>query len=110
MQTAAEMDQVVSEAVRRLVQAVDPEKIIVFGSRARGDFGQDSDLDLLIVKASKEPRHRRVVPAYRALRGIGVPKDILWYTPEEIADWAEVVNHVICRALTEGKVVYEKRP
>ncbi len=102
-------ETVLAEIVRRLVEAVDPDRIVLFGSRARGDSRPDSDLDLLIVKDSAEPRHRRVVPAYRALRGLGIPKDIVWYTPQELADWAGVVNHLVRRALNEGRVLYEKR-
>jgi len=102
-------ETVLAEVVRRLVEAVDPDRILLFGSRARGDSRPDSDLDLLIVKDSVEPRHRRLIPAYRALRGLGVPKDIVWYTPQEFADWAGVVNHLVWRALNEGHVLYEKR-
>ena len=97
------------EVVRRLVAELDPDRIIMFGSRARGDHRPDSDLDLLLVKDSSEPRHRRVIRAYRALRGLGIPKDILWYTPDEVADWAGVVNHVISHALKDGRTLYEKR-
>jgi len=110
MDTAKAGDTVLSEVVRRLVEAVDPDRIILFGSRARGDHRPDSDVDLLIVRDSTEPRHRRVIRAYRALRGLGISKDILWYTPQEVADWAGVINHVICRALNDGLVLYEKRP
>ncbi len=102
-------ETVLGEIVRRLVEAVDPDVIVLFGSRARGDSRPDSDLDLLIVKDSAEARHRRLIPAYRALRGLGIPKDIVWYTPQEVADWAEVVNHLVWRALNEGRVLYEKR-
>jgi len=102
-------EPVLAEIVRRLVEAVDPDRIVLFGSRAGGDPRPDSDLDLLIVKDAAEPCHRRVVPAYRALRGLGVPKDIVWYTPEEFADWAGVVNHLVWRAVNEGRVLYEKR-
>ena len=102
-------ETVLAEVVRRLVEAVNPDKILLFGSRARGDSRSDSDLDLLIVKDSVEPRHRRAVPAYRALRGLGVPKDIVWYTPQEVTEWAGVVNHLIWRALSEGRILYEKR-
>lgn len=97
-----------AEIVRRLVEAVDPDKIILFGSRARGDFAGHSDVDLLIVKSSREPRHRRAGQAYNALSGIGVPKDILWYTPEEIEEWSDVKYHVATRATQEGRVLYEK--
>jgi len=103
-------EALLAEAVRCLVDAVDPDRIILFGSRARGDSGPDSDLDLLIVKASDAPPHIRDVQAYRALSGLGASKDVLWYTPEEVEDWAGVCNHVVARALREGKVIYEKRP
>ncbi len=95
--------------MRRLVEALNPDRIILFGSRARGDHRPDSDLDLLIIRDSAEPRHRRTIRAYRALRGLGISKDILWYTPEEVAEWAGVVNHVICHALSDGLVLYETR-
>jgi predicted nucleotidyltransferase len=100
---------VLSAVVNRLVEALDPERIILFGSRARGDHQSDSDLDLLIVAESGEPRHRRAVRAYRALRGLGVPKDVLWFTPHELDEWSGVKNHVVHRALSEGRVLYEKR-
>jgi predicted nucleotidyltransferase len=92
------------EIVSRLVKAVDPDRIIMFGSRARGDARVDSDLDLLIVKDSKELRHRRAIPAYNALSELGVPADIIWRTAAEIAEWSRVPNHVTTRAMREGKV------
>ncbi|PYS36667.1 MAG: hypothetical protein DMG14_23975 [Acidobacteria bacterium] len=101
-------DAKLHEIVRRLVEAVDPDRIVMFGSRARGDARPDSDLDLLIIKDSIEPRHRRAIPAYYALAGLGIPTDILWRTAAEIAEWARVPNHVTTRAIREGKVLYER--
>jgi predicted nucleotidyltransferase len=101
---------VLEEIVRRLVAEIDPDRIILFGSRARGNAKPDSDVDLLLIKASDEPPHRRVIRAYRALRGLGVPKDVLWRTPEEIAEWSGVKNYVTTEAVREGKVLYEKQP
>ena len=102
-------DAVLADIVRCLVDAIDPDRIILFGSRARGDHRPDSDVDLIVIKASDDPPGRRDVRAYRALSRLPIPKDVLWYTPEEVKDWAEVRNHVISRALREGKVLYEKR-
>src|SRR6185503_11183659 len=99
-----------SEVVRRLVDAVDPDCIVLFGSRARGDARPDSDIDLLIIKDTDQPSYRRAIPAYQALSGLGVPKDIIWRTPAEVEDWSRVPNYVTTRALQEGKVLYEKRP
>lgn len=101
-------EAILSEIVKRLVEAVDPDKIILFGSRARGDTHAQSDVDLMIVKPSPEPLHRRCGAAYGALWGIGVPIDILWYTPEEIDEWSEVKYHVTTRATREGRVLYAK--
>ena len=97
------------EIVRRLVKAVDPDRIILFGSWARGDARPDSDVDLLIIKDSDQPAHRRTIPAYLALRGLGVPKDIIWRTPDEVGDWSAVANYVTTRAVREGKILYEKQ-
>src|SRR5437773_9861689 len=80
----------------------------MFGSRARGDARPDSDLDLLIIKDSDEPRHRRAIPAYGALAGLAIPTDIIWRTSAEIAEWSQVPNHVTTRAIREGKVLYER--
>ncbi len=63
-----------AEIIRRIVEAVHPDQIILFGSQARGDAGPDSDVDLLVVAPSDEPPHRRVVCLYRATRGSACPK------------------------------------
>ena len=98
----------VQEMVRRLAEAVRPERIILFGSHARGDAGPDSDVDLLVIASSELPPWRRTPPLYRLLAGAGLPKDLLWYTPEEVAEWQGVRSHFLTRALREGQVVYEK--
>ena len=104
-----DIDQsVLKRMVERLVAGVNPDRVVLFGSRARGDHRLDSDVDLLIIKHSDEPRHQRVRKAYQALRGIGVAKDVLWYTPSEIEEWSAVRNHITTRALREGKILYEK--
>lgn len=102
-------ESLLQEMVRRLVEAIDPDRIILFGSRARGDARPDSDVDLLVIKDSDEPPHRRVIPAYRALGGLSVPKDIIWRTPDEVEEWSGARNYVATRALREGRVLYEKR-
>ena len=96
------------EITQRLVAALDPDKVLLFGSRSRGDAREDGDVDLLIVKSSDEPRHLRAIPAYRALRGMGIPKDILWVTPDEIEQWRLISNHIVTRGMKEGKVLYDK--
>jgi len=101
-------ETVLGEIVRRLVEAVDPDRIILFGSRARGDARPDSDVDLLVVKDSQEGLGPRIVRAHSALMETGIPADVLWYTPQEVQGWADVRSHVVSRALREGRVLYEK--
>jgi predicted nucleotidyltransferase len=93
---------------QRIVERYHPDRLILFGSRARGNAGSESDFDLLIVAPSSEPRWRRSAPVYRALAGLGIPKDIIWWTPEEIAEWRGVNSHFINAVLREGTVLYEK--
>ena len=98
--------------VRAIVDAVDPEQVILFGSRARGADRADSDVDLLIV--SSEPfgagrsRYKEIVRAYEALSGMRVAKDILMYSRPEVEYWRDSLNHVVARALREGRVLYER--
>ncbi len=98
------------QIVQRLVNALDPEKIVLFGSRARGDAEPDSDVDLLLIKDSAELPWRRTVRAHAALAGVGIPLDILWRTPGEIEEWAEARNYITTRAMREGRVLYERQP
>jgi len=97
-----------SEIVARIREAVDPERVILFGSRARGEGNEASDLDILIVAPSNLPRWRRTPPIYGLLAGLGVPKDVVWWTSDEIEEWRGVRSHFINTALREGKVLYEK--
>lgn len=97
----------IEKMTQRIVERFHPQRIILFGSHARGDARSESDFDLLIVAPSDEVRWQRTVPVYRALAGLGVPKDIVWWTPEEIAKWRGVKSHFINTVLREGKVLYE---
>jgi len=77
--------EMLEQITRRIVEGFHPQRLILFGSRARGDERRDSDVDLLIVAPSAEPRWRRAVPVYRALAGLGVPKDIAPSFPAQYA-------------------------
>lgn len=87
-----------------------PEAIILFGSHATGTAGKDSDVDLLIIKAepfsSGDDRRREMVRLWRALSRFPVAKDILVYSRDEVERWRSSRNHVISRALREGRVLY----
>lgn len=73
----ARLDPSLQEIVRRLLAVGTPQKIILFGSRARGDARPDSDYDLLVIEPSNLPRYRRAARYRRALIGLAPGKDIL---------------------------------
>lgn len=106
--TATRMDEAIDEIVRRIVEAVHPDKIILFGSHARGEAREDSDVDLLVVGPSDEPNYERTGLLYSLLGGMGVSKDILWATPEELDYWRDARSHVFAVAQREGRVLYAR--
>jgi predicted nucleotidyltransferase len=95
------------QAVERLVEAFRPERIYLYGSRARGDSRVDSDYDLMVVVPSSElPPHRRAQVAYRLLYGLGIPKDIVVWTREEFDRYLPVVASLAATVVREGRVLY----
>jgi uncharacterized protein len=92
----------------KIVYAVSPEKIVLFGSYAYGKPDKNSDLDLLIVMNTELPKYKRAIPILKELSGIIVPKDIVVYTEKEIEEWADVPLAFITTALNQGKLIYEK--
>ena len=102
-------EDVTQDIVRRIVEAAQAEKIILFGSRARGDARPDSDFDVLVIKQSDEPRYWPSVPLYLALADLPVEVEVMVYTPEEVEEWSEVPLAFITTSVREGKVVYERQ-
>jgi predicted nucleotidyltransferase len=100
--------RLLEEVVRRIRAVGDPERIVLFGSRARGEAGPESDLDVLIVEPTDLPRYRRAPRYLRALVGVFPAKDVVVWTPDEIAAWAGVSNAFITTALREGRTLYER--
>ncbi len=101
-------EELLQEVVRRIVAVGGPEKIVLFGSHARGTARSDSDLDLLIIEESAMPRHRRAARYRLALLGLFPAKDIAVWTPAEVERWRDVSNAFITSILAEGKVLYER--
>lgn len=99
--------------VKEIVSEVDPETIVLFGSRARGEARADSDVDLLVIEKSpftaERSRYHTAGRLYRRLAGLGVAKDLLLYSREEVDRLADSLNHIVGRALREGRVLYERR-
>ena len=97
---------ILDEAVRRILTVVKPRRIILFGSAARETMGPDSDLDLLIVMPDSIHRRKTSVEIYKALRGIGVPKDVIVVTEQDVMTYRYNPSLVLKPALDEGKVLY----
>jgi uncharacterized protein len=96
------------QATTRLVDKFNPQRIILFGSHARGTADEHSDVDLLIVASFKGKRRTVVVEIDRALRGIGFARDIVLLTPEEFERDREIPGSVARPASKEGKILYER--
>ena len=98
------------QMVDTIVREASPEAIILFGSRARGDARPDSDIDLLIIETEpfspQRSRRKEAARLYMALRELAISKDILLYSRDEFEHWKNSINHVVGRALREGKVLH----
>lgn len=103
------VQEAIHEMVRRIVGRFHPEKIILFGSHARGTAGADSDADLLIVMQISGSKRKKSVEIDLALAGIGLPKDVIVVTPEEVERYRNTIGAIIYPALREGRVLYERR-
>jgi predicted nucleotidyltransferase len=97
----------IQEAVRRLVAASHPLRIIMFGSQSRGDGHQDSDLDLVVIEREVPDRVAEMIRLERALRGMVLPTDILVISEKDFKEWAETPGNVYYDAQRDGKVLYE---
>jgi predicted nucleotidyltransferase len=97
---------ILRDIIRRVVEAAQPDKIVLFGSAARGEMGPDSDVELLVIKGGKFDRWRISTAIYRHLSGADAPVDVVVVTPEEVERYRNTHCLVICPALKEGKVVY----
>jgi predicted nucleotidyltransferase len=96
------------EIVSRIVKRFHPERIILFGSHARGTAHTDSDVDLLIVMPVPNTRRRLATEIDLALVGIDIPTDVIVVTPEEVQRNKDRIGTIIRPVLREGKVLYER--
>ena len=98
--------------IRQMTQVITrqfkPERVILFGSQARGAGTKHSDIDFLVVLADVSNKRESAIQIRRALAKFPVAKDIIVTTPEEIKRRGNLVGSVLRSALQEGKVVYER--
>jgi predicted nucleotidyltransferase len=100
-------DPLLSEAVRRLVAGIAPRRIYLFGSRARGDDGADSDYDLLLVVGpGDEPRYTLARRAHELLWGLGISVDILVWSEEAFDSRLHLRASLPAVVLREGRLLH----
>lgn len=97
----------IQEAVRRLVVAAHPLKIILFGSRARGDAREDSDLDLLVIEREVTDRVAEMVRLNRVLKGLILPVELVVISERMFEEWSNTPGTIYYEAKREGEVLYE---
>ena len=99
----------ISVMVDRIVTQFHPLRIILFGSQARGDANETSDVDLMIVLSHIPNRYTTTFEIIHALSDMPIGKDIIVVTPSEIERDADVIGTIAYDALQEGKIMYEKK-
>jgi predicted nucleotidyltransferase len=97
-----------SEITRSIVEISDPDQIILFGSYARGDFGPDSDLDLLIIKDQVSSPREEAARIYRALAHMLISVDVVVVSKAYVQRYKDIIGTVVRPALREGKVIYAR--
>jgi len=99
----------IEQMVQRIVRQFHPERVILFGSHARGEGGPDSDVDLLVVMPVEGLKHKKQIEIRVALRDIRVPKDVIVTTPADFEWRKEVPGTIEYPAAREGKILYARR-
>lgn len=101
-------DAIIAEMVQRIVDGFQPEKIVLFGSHARGAARDDSDADLLVILRNPGSRRRARLKIRGALHGMGLAKDVFVASPEDVERDRDLAGTLIRPALREGKSLYER--
>jgi predicted nucleotidyltransferase len=99
--------ELLKRVVDRLVQGLHPDRIYLFGSHARGQAREDSDIDLLVVVSDSDlPRHRREALSYDLLWGLKTPVDVIVLTQAEFQRASRVKTSLASTVRAEGEMLY----
>lgn len=102
-------EHTIQQAVDRLVNAANPSKVILFGSYARGDANENSELDLMVIERELPNKFEEMIRLKQALRSLHIPVDVLVYSEEYVQEWGQLLGSALFWALQEGKVLHEVR-
>ena len=102
-------DTLIQEITRRIVENFHPDRVILFGSRARGDFRPDSDIDIFVEMEGPGKRFERRLALARLFPEQWWPMDILTYTSSEMAARRNSTATLVPVIEREGKVLYDRR-
>ncbi len=112
LKVQSEEDGIIRKMVDTIVREADPDAVILFGSRARGDARLDSDVDLMIIEhesfSPQRSRRQETARLYLALRKLPMPKDLLLYSREEFERLKDSPHHIVGRAQREGLVLHAR--
>lgn len=99
--------QAIKKIVNKLVSIAHPTKVVLFGSYARNQAQEDSDLDVLVIESELKNKGMEMVRLRNAIGNIGIGVDVLVCSQKEVAEWGHLPGTALHQALKEGKVVYE---
>jgi len=109
MKTAEiDVNKIIQVMADRIAAKFKPDKIILFGSYARGDAGPDSDADFLVVMPVVGSRREKAIEIDVCISGLGMAKDVFVATPEDMQKYGKYVGNIPHIALREGKTLYER--
>ena len=100
--------KLVAQLVSDIVAAVDPLRVVLFGSAGRGTMRDDSDLDVLVVMPAGAHRRRTAQLLYRNIWDVPAPADIVVVTEDDLESWKDDPARVIRHALVDGETIYER--
>jgi len=101
-------EEILKEVTRRLVEGFHPDKIILFGSQARGTADDRSDVDILVICPVSDNRLKLILDMYNALEGVRLATDIIILTPKEFDLDRQIPGTIARPAWLEGKTLYER--
>ena len=104
--TVTNTEATIRRMAARIAEQFHPEKIILFGSLARGEETEDSDVDLLVIVREVEDRRALRIAMRRALNGMGLPKDVVVLTTDEFETKRRIPGTIAYPADKEGRVLY----